>query len=66
MIHAGDFPVTSRRLPRNIPVTRVMGKFWEVGVMEFGLKAPYGTPFSQPDYVQAVQTPTQAQVAGPL
>jgi len=27
MIHVGDFPVTSRRLPRNIPVTRVTVMF---------------------------------------
>jgi len=30
MIHVGDFPVmTSRRLTRNFPVTRVKGKFQE-------------------------------------
>jgi len=28
MIHVGNFPMTSCQLPRNLLVTRVMGKFW--------------------------------------
>ena len=28
MVQVRNFPVTSRRLPQNFPVMRVMGKFW--------------------------------------
>jgi len=37
MIHVGNFPVTSRRLPRNFPRHVSRGRFGEVGVIEFGL-----------------------------